>query len=71
MADDKIQIEILEDGTIKVITDPISGPNHVSAEAFLRQMAQLAGGTTTRERRKDVHRHDHGHTHTHSHDHSH
>jgi hypothetical protein len=48
---DAILIEILEDGTIKITTDPISGPNHMSAEALLRLIAQEAGGTTTRARR--------------------
>ena len=51
MKQDRIKIEILEDGTIKVTTDPISGPNHVNAEGFLRQMASLAGGETKRARR--------------------
>ena len=69
---DHMKFEILEDGTIKVITDPISGPNHVNAEQFLRLIGQMAGGEVTRTRRMDVHRnisqtlHDHaadGHTH--------
>jgi hypothetical protein len=50
---DMMKIEILADGTIKFITDPISGPNHVNAEAFLRDAARLAGGDTTREARTD------------------
>ena len=49
---DEIKIEVLADGTIKFETDPISGPNHVNAEAFLRETARLAGGDTTREPRK-------------------
>jgi hypothetical protein len=66
---DNIEIEILEDGTIKVITDPISGPNHANADEFLKAMGRLAGGETTREKRKDVHHH--GHTHDHDHEHQH
>lgn len=71
---DSIRIEILEDGTIKCTTDPISMPNHVNAEGFLREMARLAGGTSTRTRRLDVHRslHDAHHEHTkdgHTHQH--
>jgi len=71
-ATDTIQIEILDDGTIKVTTDPISGPNHVNAEQFLRFIATLAGGETTRTRRVHAslahvlaaHTHD-GHSHSH------
>jgi hypothetical protein len=48
---DEILIEILDGGDIKVTTDPISGPNHMSAESFLRNIAELAGGTTTKARR--------------------
>ena len=68
---DAIEIEILEDGTIKITTDPISGPNHVNAEAFLREMARMAGGETTRTRRSDkTHTHGHGHSHDdHTHQH--
>lgn len=68
---DTMKIEILADGTIKTTTDPISGPNHQSAERFLKGMADLAGGETTREKRTDVHRHHHHHhgelEHTHEH----
>jgi hypothetical protein len=48
---DEIIIEILDSGDIKVTTDPISGPNHMSAEGFLRNIGELAGGETTRRRR--------------------
>lgn len=60
---DTIQIEILEDGTIKSTTDPISGANHAGAEGFLKFMGTLAGGETKRERKAG--HHHHGHTHTH------
>ena len=59
MANDNIQIEILDDGTIKVTTDQVSGPNHANAEAFLKMLAQLGGGETIRIRRSDVHTHSH------------
>lgn len=68
---DTIQIEVLEDGTIKVTTDPISGANHANAEQFLAFMSTLAGGETTRVKRGDAHSHSHGHGHSHGHDHSH
>ena len=63
---DTLQIEILEDGTIKTTSDPISAANHANAEEFLKFLARMAGGETTRERRKDaqhLHRHRHHHTH--------
>ncbi len=44
---DKMQITILADGTIRVETDKISGPNHLNAEQFLREMSKLAGGEVT------------------------
>ena len=51
MATDDIVVEILEDGTIKYVTDAVSGPNHSTAEAMLREAARLAGGETTRQAR--------------------
>lgn len=62
---DNLAIEILEDGTIKTTTDAVSGPNHANAEAFLKFIATLSGGTTTRVKRGDA---QHAHTHT-EHDH--
>jgi len=66
---DEFQIEVLEDGTIKSSTDKISGPNHSSAENFLREMARMAGGTTTRTKKPNAkHEHSHGHgEHEHQH----
>ena len=64
---DTLKIEILQDGTIKTTTDPISSANHDNAEQFLEAMARLAGGETTREARGG---HDHHHHH-HDHDHHH
>jgi len=61
MKNDEISIEILEDGTIKTITDPISSANHSNAEQFVREMGRLAGGETKRARRHDAkHVHSHG-----------
>lgn len=62
---DTLTIEILEDGTIKTSSDTVSAANHESAEQFLRAVARLAGGETTREARKDV---KHGNVHFHAHD---
>lgn len=59
MNDDRLTIEILEDGTIKTTSDEVSAPNHDNAEQFLRAMARLAGGETTRTAREDAPRHHH------------
>jgi ABC-type transport system involved in cytochrome c biogenesis ATPase subunit len=64
-AGDDILIEILESGDIKVTTDPISGPNHSSAESLLRTIAELAGGTTGRVRRRLSHTQHKQHIHVH------
>ena len=50
---DIMHVEVLEDGTIKVYTCPISPVNHATAEAFLRNVAQACGG-------KQERRHKHG-----------
>lgn len=66
---DALNIEILEDGTIKTTTDAVSGANHANAEQFLAYIATLAGGETSRAKRGDVqttHHHHHG---EHEHDH--
>ncbi len=67
MASDKMMITILDDGTIKIETDGISGANHMNAENFLRDIGQLAGGVVERKQKKGfVHTHSHGSiTHTH------
>ena len=49
---DQIKITILEDGTLKVETGKISGPNHLGAEQFLREMSRLCGGTVEIKARK-------------------
>ena len=68
MKNDTIEMEILADGTVKITTDPISGANHVGAEALVKEIGRLAGGDMTRARR---HNHKHQHNHTHEHDHQH
>jgi hypothetical protein len=69
---DKIIVEILDDGTIKTTTDPISMANHQNAESFLREMGRLAGGTVKRIQKigksltSALHKHTHdGHSHSH------
>lgn len=63
MREDKIEIEILEDGQIKVVTDQISPVNHLNADEFLAYLSKLAGGQETREKRK------HGYTYVHQQQH--
>jgi hypothetical protein len=60
MPNDKIKIDIADDGTIRVDTDRISNPNHLGAEAFLRRIGELLRGKITVKQKKG-----HGHTHTH------
>jgi hypothetical protein len=54
---DNIIWEILEDGTISISTDQISGPNHHSADELLKQLGEVLGGTVTSKRRSKFHVH--------------
>jgi hypothetical protein len=80
MKADDIRWEILEDGTISVTTDQVSGVNHVSAERLLEQLFNMVGGEVKRTKRMPVDinlvpaLHEHaadGHTHGHGHGHHH
>jgi hypothetical protein len=63
---DKIKFEILEDGTLSVETDAISGQNHMSADEFLKTVEKLVGGTSTTKHKDGHSTHRHGNTvHTH------
>jgi hypothetical protein len=72
---DSIPFEILEDGTISIKTDRISGTNHLSADELLEGLAELVGGEHTSKQRDDVvvpaHHHHHAHGHEHGHTHLH
>jgi len=66
---DRLKIEILADGTIKSTSDEVSPENHQAAEAFMRMLAGLTGGSSTRRARGDAPArttHSHGST-THTH----
>lgn len=71
MNQDKIEIEILLDGTIKMSTDKISAPNHGGAEMLLREIVAMAGGQASRKAKPGHAMHTHavenGKTITHSH----
>lgn len=61
--EDTLEIEILPDGTIKVSTDQISPANHLSADNFLKFLAEMAGGEVTKARNRRAHTHHHEHQH--------
>ena len=57
---DQIQVEILDDGTVSITTDAVSGQNHKSADELLAYLAELTGGPVKVKKRKgQVHRHVH------------
>lgn len=65
---DNIEIEILEDGRIKVKTGSLAGVNHTTADRLLRDMIALAGGDVVTEKSEHEHHHHHHHgTHSHKH----
>ena len=55
MQEDSLAIEILDDGTIKISTDQISPANHLNADQFLKLIAELAGGETTKTKNRHSH----------------
>ena len=63
MKEDTLEIEILADGTIKVTTDSISPANHLSADQFLKFLADMTGGETTKTKNRRGHTHHHEHEH--------
>ena len=61
----EFEIEILSDGTVKVVTGSFpAGAAHMAAEDFMRFLAEELGGTQERKARSKS---DHVHTHVHSH----
>lgn len=70
MADDIIRVSITEDAIVKLDTDRISLPNHVTATNLVGAIARIAGGKTTRKAKT---KHSHGHlgAHTHEGEHEH
>lgn len=51
---DQIIITILDDGTIKVETDKISQANHMTADAFMRNLATAGGAQQTRKHKAGI-----------------
>lgn len=66
MAEDRMTFSIAEDGTIKIETDSMEGPNHRNADELVGAVAKLAGGKTA-VRHRPGHRHEHTHDHAHVH----
>lgn len=51
MKTNEMRFEVLADGTITVMTDDLSGPNHVSADKLLKNLFELAGGEVKARKR--------------------
>lgn len=67
MPKDTIEIEIMDDGSFKILTSQISMANHRDADELLDYLTQLAGGKrSTKSRNEKPHTHKHGNT-THTH----
>ncbi|MDE2106355.1 MAG: hypothetical protein KGL39_54570 [Patescibacteria group bacterium] len=58
---DEIDVEVLADGSLKITTDRISGPNHLSAEKLLRDLEEIAATPAQKVRRGRTHTHNHKH----------
>ncbi len=49
---DRIRITILPGGLVKVETDKVTGPNHLSADRLIRSLEQDLGGETQVQRKR-------------------
>ena len=65
---DKMSGSIMQDGTIRLVTDSISPANHASADEVKAEIIRLGGGKATTEERNE--RHSHALAHDHEHEHS-
>jgi len=65
--EDQLEIEITDEGLIKISADKISAANHLNAEQFLRNVQELAGGKVTRKHKGAAKGHEHSHGHEHHH----
>ena len=54
---DVMNIEVLEDGTIKITTDSISPANHANADEFMELVGELGGGVPVMTKTKEEHHH--------------
>ena len=63
---DVIRVKILDEGSLKIETDKVSGANHTNAEGLLREMTKAMGGDIERVRKgSGNHTHDGMHYHEH------
>jgi len=63
---DKLEIKILDSGTVRVSAGKISAANHASAEMFLNCIQAAMGGKVTVKQKPGTVAHTHGlHTHMH------
>ena len=62
---DKMMFEILEDGTITISTDAVSGKNHKNADDFMNAIEDLAGGKRFTKKKGKMHTHGQGVPHCH------
>ena len=63
-AQDRIEIEILEDGVLSISTGAISEANHVEAQELVDSTLEAAGGRRNTVHKPHFHQHGHAHTHT-------
>lgn len=56
-----MSITILEDGTVRIDTGEVGGPEHMAAEKMLAWLAKELGGETRRIKRQRTHHHLHNH----------
>jgi len=63
-----IEVTILPDGSVRVVTGKFDGAAHMSADAFVLWVQRELGGESRVQR---GHHHHHGHEHDHDHDHEH
>jgi hypothetical protein len=66
MATDTITLDVLEDGTARIIVGNVAGPNHVRADALVKEFAKLMGGDLTVNKNPKAHSHTHQHDHVHT-----
>ena len=70
MKTDDMKFEILDDGTISVVTDQVSGTNHHSADELMKELKSCMGGVATTKKRNRLHVHSdmRGALNSHTHD---
>jgi len=66
MNTNEMKVKILADGTVRIDTGSVGGPEHMAAEKMLQWIAEQLGGQATREQLAQ-HHHHHNHQHQHQH----